>query len=104
MNPGLFRHKITFLAPPEGRNAYGEPDGGWTPALTVYASIEPILGKELYAALTANSGITAKIRTRFIDGINDKMRIRHGGDIYVISSLIDVEGRRREALMYCVRM
>jgi len=103
-NPGAFRHKAEFLSPPGGTTATGAPSGDRPVFKTAFVSVEPILGRELYAALTADSNVTVKIRSRYIEGVNDFMRIRVGDDVYDISSIVDIMNSHKEFLMYCVKV
>ena len=103
-NPGALRHKAEFYSPPGGRTSSGALDDGWIRFKTAYVSVEPILGREMFAALTAQSNITVKIRSRYIEGINDTMRVHVGSDVYEISSLVDVDNAHTELLLYCVKV
>jgi SPP1 family predicted phage head-tail adaptor len=100
-NPGSFRHKITLLLPPGTQDDYGQPVDDYTKFKTVYASKEPLLGNELFAALTTESRVKVKFRTRYIGGVTDAMSIKHGTEIYKILSLVNVESRNKELIMYC---
>jgi SPP1 family predicted phage head-tail adaptor len=94
VNPGKLRHRITILQRPTAR------DGEWTPIKTIWASKEPLLGREYFAAEAAHSKVEIKFRSRFTPGIDNDMRIRHGDDDYEILSVIDVQGLKRELLIY----
>ena len=101
-NPGSFRFKIDFLKPPIGKDDYGEPLEEW-PIFKpgVYASKEPILGNEYFTALTTDTKVDVKFNSRYIKGVNDKMRIKHGDEVYEILSAIDVKSMHKELLCYC---
>lgn len=63
----------------------GMPDESWQDYLTVYASVEPLNGRELFAAQEHHAEVTTRIRIRYRDGITAKMRIVDGdGTIYDI--------------------
>ncbi|HZG83835.1 phage head closure protein [Paenibacillus sp.] len=107
MLAGRLRHKIVIKSPPTTRNSYGEqpaPDAEWTVFATVWASKEPLLGREYFAAEAAQSRVEVKFRIRYRDGINNTMRIVHGDDEYEILSAIDVQGLKREMLVYVKRV
>jgi SPP1 family predicted phage head-tail adaptor len=95
VNPGKLRHRITILKRPDVR------DGDWSPIKTIWASKEPLLGREYFAAEAAHSKVEIKFRARFTLGIDNDMRIRHGNDDYEILSAIDVQGLKKELLIYC---
>jgi head-tail adaptor len=98
VNPGKLRHRITILKRPEVR------DGAWIPLKTIWASKEPLLGREFFAAEAAHSKVELKFRTRFtpgIEGEEENLRLEHGNKTYDMISAIDVQGLKRELLIYC---
>jgi SPP1 family predicted phage head-tail adaptor len=101
INPGKYRHRITFLRHLTGQDEYGELLDTWEPYKTVHASKEPILGNEYFAALTAGTKVEVKFNCRYISGVTNEMRIRHGEETYEILSAIDVKSLHRELLCYC---
>lgn len=102
INPGKYRHKIHFLKRVKGRDEYGEPIDDW-PIFKgeIWASKEPLLGNEYFNALTANTKVEVKFNMRFVPGITNEMRIKHGNDIYEILSAVNVKSLNRELLCYC---
>ena len=102
INPGKYRHKIDFLKREVGADDYGEPIDDW-PIFKggIWASKDPLLGNEYFNALTANTKVEVKFNMRFVPGITNEMRIKHGNDIYEILSAINVKGLNRELLCYC---
>lgn len=101
-NPGNYRFKIDFLQPPTGKDDYGEPLEDWpTFKAGVYASKEPILGNEFFTALTTDTKVEVKFNCRYIKGVTNKMRIKHGTEVYEILSAIDVKSMNKELLCYC---
>jgi len=100
-NPGSYRFKIDFLQPPTGKDDYGEPLDTWTVFKSAKASKEPILGNEFFTALTTDTKVEVKFNTRYIKGITDEMRIKHGTEVYEILSAIDVKSAHKELLCYC---
>ncbi|MCL1806034.1 MAG: phage head closure protein [Clostridiales bacterium] len=101
INPGKLKNRITFLSPPSGRNRFGELSDEWTPGRTEWASKEPLIGRELFAAMTAGTVVEVKFRLRYIPGVRPGMRIRHDGEEYEIISPVDVEAAHVELVCYC---
>lgn len=83
----------------------GETDAAWATYATVYAEIQPVLGKEFMAAEQAQSKVDTKIRIRYMPavtaGITAKMRIVSGSTVYNIEAAINVENRNKEWLLMC---
>ena len=85
INPGEFRHIITFQKKSEIQNSYGE-ENNWDDVITTRAGIYPISGKEFFAAETVNSEVTHKINMRYIPDISADMRIKFGERIFEMKS------------------
>lgn len=97
-----YRHKIDFLQRSSSYDNYGEPVDDWAPFKSgIWASMEPLLGNEYFTALTTDSKVEVKFNMRYVDGVTNDMRIRHGNDIYEILSAVNVKGLNRELLCYC---
>lgn len=97
-----YRHRIDFLHRVKGRDEYGEPIEEWKPFKEgIWASMEPLLGNEFFAAYTTDSKVEVKFNMRYVPGITNDMRIKHGNDIYEILSAVNVKGLNRELLCYC---
>lgn len=105
MNAGRLRHKGTFQRPVETQNSYGEPEiTSWSDvARDVYVDIEPLRGREYFAAKQVNAEIEAKIKMRYRSDVTAKMRFVHNSDEYYIDSVINVGERNRELQLMCTR-
>ena len=97
-----YRHKIDFLKQVKGYDDYGEPVDEWAPFKSgVWASKDPLLGNEYFTALTNDSKVEVKFNMRYVDGITNEMRIKHGDEVYEILSSVNVQSLNRELLCYC---
>ena len=101
MNPGKYRHPITFLTKAPGQDDYGEPTDTWTNFATAWAAFDPLLGNEFFSALSVESKVEVKFNSRYVAGVTNDMRIQHDGKTYEILSAINVKGLNRELLCYC---
>lgn len=102
IKPGEYRQKIQFLKKGTGRDKYGEPVDVWLPFNTrmIPAKLQPVLGNEYFTALTTDTKVEAKIEFRYIPGISNEMRVKHGDDVYEILSAIDVDTAHVQWLIY----
>lgn len=100
-----YRHKITFLKNGKGRDEYGDPIDAWEPVegkTEIWASKDPLIGNEFFTALTTENKVEVKFNMRFIPGITNDMRIRHGNEVYeIIGQPVNVKELNRELLCYC---
>jgi len=106
MRAGDLRHRVTLQRPVESREASGEILTVYQDYLTVWAAIEPISGREYFAAQQVQSDATARIRIRYRPGINERLRVRHshGGspsivDLYDVEAVIEKDARRDELIL-----
>ena len=108
MRAGTLRTRVTIehlVTGSPDKTAIGETDAAWATYATVYAHIQPILGREFMAAEAVQSKVDTKIRVRYMPGvtagITAKMRISAGGTIYAIEAAINVDNRNIEWLLMC---
>ena len=73
----------------------------WSTYATVQASIEPISGREYFAAQSTQADVTHRIRIRYFSGIVPKMRVSYNSRIFDILSVINVGERNRELQLMC---
>lgn len=82
-------------------SASGEPNTVWTTLRECWMSIEPLNGRELFAAQEHASNVTVRIRIRYRDDVNATMRVLHEGKYYEIEAVLDHELRHREMELLC---
>lgn len=107
-------HRITIQTPVETQNTYGEPEIRWQNLSTgVWASIEPLSGREYFTSRQMNAEIEARIRLRHRPDITAKMKVVHDNtcvcsstatEEYLIESIINVGERNRELQLMCTRI
>ena len=103
MQAGKLRRRVTIQYPSDTRNDIGEPITQWlTFAESVPAAIEPLNGREFFAAQQEQSTVTTRIRIRWRPGVTDLMRIVHSTEIYDIEAVLpDQHSGRRELNLMC---
>ncbi len=102
MRAGKLRHWITIQTRTDTMDSYGEPIPAWTIFDQVWASIEPITGREYFASKETRSQSTHRIRIRYRSGITTKMRISWDSRLFDIESILNTEERDRELVLMCV--
>lgn len=101
MRAGRLRHIITVENYSYTQNDWGEVIEEWVPLGDFPAAIEPINGREYFAAQANQSEATTRIRTRYIEGIDSTARITHGTTVYDIQSVINPEMKNAELVFMC---
>jgi SPP1 family predicted phage head-tail adaptor len=89
MNPGLFRHRITFQEFIETTNENGFPVQEWIDVKTAWAMIKTLQGREYYEAATTQNENNVRFVIRYTTGINPDMRINYKERTFEILSVIN---------------
>lgn len=101
MQAGRLDQRITLEAATTEPSGWGQPVETWAPVATVWAAVEPLAGREYFAADAAQSEVTTRMRMRWRPGIKGQMRVQHAGTVYNIKSVIDIRSGRRELVLMC---
>lgn len=99
---GRYRHRIEIQRSTWSQDPVtGEMTYSWETEAIVWAAVEPLQGREFFAAASIQSETTTRIRMRYRPGIDTAMRILFDGSIYNITSIIEPQKRRRELQLMC---
>lgn len=104
INRGQLRHRITFLEYDTKKDDEGIQKKDWfpiEPTSTYWASRTNLHGREFFQAQQAQSKATVKFCTRYIKGIRNDMRIKHGEEIFNIIYQDNIKGLNREIEFLC---
>lgn len=95
--------RITILRPsnPDDTDEYGEPINGPVPVATVWAAIEPLRGREFFAAMTENAEVTTRIRIRYRKDVDRTMTVKYKDSEFEILYIIHPEFGGRELQLMC---
>lgn len=95
---------MTLQEPVTAQNGYGERTTTWSTVATVWASVEPLRGREFFDAERVQSEISHRVRMRYRSGMSSKLRVLLGSRVLQIEVVIDVEERHRELQLMCREM
>jgi SPP1 family predicted phage head-tail adaptor len=73
----------------------------WMDTATVWASVEPLSGREYFAAGQVNSEISVKVTIRYRKDVTPDMRVVFGGKVYETLSVINLKERCETLVMMC---
>jgi len=98
---GDMKHRITFQKPIKTPDGYKGHTVSWQDVVTVWASVEPLTGREYFYAHQIKAEVTHGVKTRYRDDITVKMRIKHRDRVLGIESIIDLQERREVLEILC---
>lgn len=110
------RHKVTIQEVTETQNSYGEPTQSWSTFAERWASIEPIAGREYFAAKHENTEADVRIRLRWerlLVQLTTKHRVLYTRPlldespetaqtrVFDIEAVLNLRERNREVVLMC---
>jgi len=103
------RHRLLLQSPSGERGAAGQAKRTFVDVATVWASIEPQRGRELFAGEKFANEITVVVRMRFRQGVNETWRaVRNtpsqGIEYYGFLGIVRPYGVAREMVVACKQM
>ncbi len=96
---GFLRHRIEIQAESQAVDSAGEPRPGWSTEATVWASVEPLVGRELIVAQQIKAETSHKVTMRH-RSLNERNRILFKGRVLAITSIINPEERNKLLMVY----
>ena len=96
MRTSSLRHKVTFQKNTEARDDFGDVTDVWVDVASEWVQIIPLKGEEKFMSEHLNTIVDHKVRMRYRDGLNSKMKILYGGRMFEIDSILNPYERRRE--------
>lgn len=102
MRAGKLRHRVTIQQETQTEPGDGTVSREWTPLETVWASVEPLRGRELIEAQQLSGRISHRIRLRGYDGLTRKHRISFDGRTFGIEAVLSRDERGIEQELMCI--
>lgn len=85
MKASLLRNRLKIYRQTAIRSATGAVKvGQWEHILTLWGQFTPLSVKDIIAGQAQDSQITARVKIRYRDDIDNTMRIQHAGRMYEI--------------------
>ena len=81
------KHQIIVEQRDTTPDTHGTPANTWATFGTYQAAVEPLRGREFFAADQANSEVTTRIRIDYVSGITAKMRVSFESRYYNIKAI-----------------
>lgn len=109
MRAGALRHRVTLQSRALERDTSGQVKQTYTNRLTVWASIEPQRGRELFAGEKFANQISVVVHMRYQPDVDESWRIVRdtpsmGTETYGILGIVRPYAIKRELVMACQQM
>ncbi|MEY5101246.1 MAG: hypothetical protein RJA36_3965 [Pseudomonadota bacterium] len=101
INAGDMRERITIQTRASGVDSLGQESATWSTHITCWASVEPLRGKEYFAAGQVQSSVDVRIRIRWREGIVPTMRVLWRGVAHDIVSVIEPRAGQEVLELMC---
>lgn len=101
MRAGKLRHRITIKEPGITYNECNEEVPGYLPFATVWASVEPLKGREYLEAKKDSVEISYLIRIRYIAGLREDMIVAYQDKELDIESILNIDEKNKEIHLMC---
>lgn len=101
MRAGLLRHRITIQQKSATRTASGAESVTWAEYDTLWASVEPLAGRELELAKQIHDEVNHRIWIRYRSGVIPEMRVLYGSRKFDILSVVNTAERDIRMQLMC---
>lgn len=101
LKTGAMRHRITFQRPLKTPDGYKGHTVKWQDMVTVWASVNPLSGREYFYSHQIKAEVTHRVKIRYREGITEKMRIKHLDRVLAIESILDLQERHETLEILC---
>ena len=100
-NAGMLNKRVKIVKPST------DTKGGFSrvkdiPLFTVWASIQPLRGREYYETERVNNTENVKIIIRYRDGVNENCKILYKKHTYKIQSVVNPNMENESLELYCI--
>jgi SPP1 family predicted phage head-tail adaptor len=101
MRIGDLRHRVTLQKKTITEDALKQQSEAWVSVATVWAAVEPLSGREYFAAKQVNAEISVRITIRYRKGITPDMRVVFGDRAFEVLSVVNPKERCESLVLMC---
>lgn len=103
MRAGRLRHRVDIEEFAQNKSTdTGAVTEAWATVATVWASVEPLKGREFIEASQVQSNLSHRVRMRYRPGVTTSHRLVHNGRALNIVSVANLEERNIELEIMCM--
>ncbi len=101
MRAGLLRHGVTIKKPTRATGSDGKVTTSWIEFDQVWASVEPLTGKEFLESQQMKNMVTHRIRIRHLPGVVPTYRVEFDSRVFNIEYVLNADERNIEMELMC---
>jgi SPP1 family predicted phage head-tail adaptor len=98
---GPMRHRVEFQRAETVPNDFGEPVETWATYATRWARVQPLRGRDRWAAQQVNAQVTHEITLRHVRGVKAEHRIKFGDRVFTIEAPVNPEEKGAVLTLPC---
>lgn len=103
LHPAQLDQRVTLRQRAAGVDGLGQASGAWQDVATVWAQVQPLRGREYFAAGQLQAEVSVRMRIRWRAGVVPTMRADWRGVPHDIVSVVDVDGARVVLELMCAQ-
>jgi len=100
MNPGILDRRVTLQSLSVTRDSFGGQVETWADVVTVWASVKPLRGDEVYDATGKIAQRAVEIKIRYREDVTTLLRLQYEAANYDITDVSEL-GRRDGLKLVC---
>lgn len=101
MRIGELRHRVTLQQKEVTEDELKQQAEIWTDMATVWAAVEPLSGREYFAAKQINAELSVRVTIRYRKDVTPDTRIVFGSRIFEVLSVVNPKERCESLILMC---
>ena len=103
LEAGKLRHRVELLSPTGAQDTFGGTSAtGLASFATVWASVEALTGRELFAAQQVVAEVTHRVTMRYMPGVLAKMVVWFDNRQFQIQAVQNPDERKKMLMLLCL--
>jgi SPP1 family predicted phage head-tail adaptor len=98
---GALNRRITIQTRSTSQDSWGQQVTTWTDAISCWAQVEPLEGRELQMAMAINVSISHRITILYRSSVTAAQRVVYQGRILNITAVLDVDTAHEQLQLLC---
>ena len=101
MQAGKLRHRVSLQELARNQSVTGEMIPSYAPYATVWASVEPLTGRELEFAQQITAETNYRVTIRYNSKVDVEHRVVFGDNTFEVTSVVNPDERNEQLFLMC---